>query len=180
MLQHVQCPPVHQQITGCEESGTYSTWPAEGAQCQCGKWDEGGAVATSVYDAIVTPYQNSFLQRVFSQSNVWDVCTGYINLCTFFLDRIGCPNNLRQTINACPGPVNATFPNGFVQNFNGQCVCGGLNQLSANVYYSLIDSLLAQDMTIYIPPPKAPYVSIIGSSPFGQLTTWQRPVNPSV
>lgn len=102
---------------------------------------------------------------------IWDLCSSYYNICTSFLDRINCPNNLRL-IQACSGN-SSNYPHGVLEEIVGQCECGGLNLLNDRQFEVVIDAVIFERLNnkyLYIPPPNAAYSLVMSSSPFKQLT----------
>ncbi|RYH20030.1 hypothetical protein EON65_24855 [archaeon] len=177
LLDHMQCPPGRSQVQSCTVAGDYATWIGE---CSCGNFDTTKRVAVDLFDSMIRPNQQSLIIvtntstgtnfSANSSASTFDLCWSYSNVCTLFLNMIGCEAILRN-VSTCGG-VTASYPYGQVQFYNGICACGSLDLLADRVAGTVEDALsfeLINNEYVYIAPPQAPYTLLVRSNPFNQL-----------
>jgi hypothetical protein len=193
MLEHIQCPIEYRCNRGNVESGNYSTW--EGS-CLCSNRncyreadddffagttpelthyfpvDFSTRIAEDAFDAILKPSVVPLLVRPNKSQAVWDMCSSYLNLCQFFLDKIDCPVEIRR-IQTCGG-ATPDYPNGVIQNMTEpMCECASMNALNERGFETVIDAVtfqLLNEKYLYLPPPNAAFTLLVRSSPFKQLS----------
>jgi fluoride ion exporter CrcB/FEX len=164
LMDHVMCPDGHRHNNGCEDvNDPYATWIG---QCSCGTdYDIGDdRVGEDILDALVKPHWwNLVIPSSSGLPGKFDGCATYEALCIFFLDVIGCSEDLRD-VAACDGGV---------ENFIGDCACGEMDISSDRMRELVFDGCLAQDLVeyLYIPPPVAPYTMVAQSNPYKPLET---------
>lgn len=164
LMDHVMCPDGHRNVNGCEDLGDpYATWTG---QCSCGDdYDIGDdRVAEDILDSLVKPHWWSRMIKANTHDvDKFDGCKSYEALCTYFLDAIGCSEDLRN-VNSCDGGI---------ENFLGDCACGEMDVSSDRMRELIFDGSLAQDIIkyVYIPSPVAPYTLVAQSNPYRPLET---------
>jgi fluoride ion exporter CrcB/FEX len=163
MLDHADCPEGERSIVSTLVPGDYSTWAGT---CECGdKYDVNTVrVSEDIYDAVMRPWALSLLVRPNPAVHVWDMCSSYLNLCNYWLDKIQCPTGLRD-VNACSSADPSI--DGTIMAYEGRCVCGSFEDLTDRPLEWVIDSLVAETMWRefwYIQQPHAVYTTAMSSS----------------
>lgn len=170
LLQHITCPENRRHVVGCTTPRDYSTFVGS---CRCGEdseFDVSKQVSDNLFDVIVKPNYNLLVRKPDDTIQQWDMCQSFYNVCSFFLESIDCPNNLRS-IQACAEPVTGFF-NGTIENYSGICTCGSIKTLSGRSASAIVDALLQQRINqnyLYLPQPKPPFTMVISTNPFAQL-----------
>jgi hypothetical protein len=145
-------------------------------------------IAKNIFDALLKPnYQLLLVQPNQSDTSHWDLCGSYFNICSFFLEKIGCEPELRYSTPCGVFSSNSSssqwssyhpisgeylYPHGRIQNVTAYCRCGEMNVLDTRSFELVITGLLSQTVNeeyTYIPSSVAPYNLAISSDPFKQL-----------
>ena len=164
ILEHIQCPQDEKLIVATTTTGDY--------KCSCGKYYNVNSVR--IQEVIFHSMMKNVVQKLIvgdpkaktsslEVKGLFDLCSSFANVCSYWLNMMECPIALQYNL-PCGQQI-------ILIDFTGICTCG-LASFSSTSLEAIINVITMEDVStlINIPAPNQPYLTMVSSDPFLQLT----------
>ena len=177
ILEHIQCPQDKRFIVATTTTGDYSSWVGT---CSCGKYYNVNSVrikevifhsmTKNVIQKLIVGDPNTKIKDI---KGLFDLCSSFANVCSYWLKVMECPQSLQYNIPCGQQIINGIGigTTGNLVDFTGTCNCGEVS-FSSSSLEAIINVITMEDIStiINIPAPNQPYITMVSSDPFLQLT----------
>jgi len=140
LLNSLQCT---QKVIDFCDNYIISNYDTYQPTCTCGDFNTERITELIIDSQVKNNITNNLIPIwTLNQTESIDICLSYLNICDHYLNRIGCPYQLRK-ISACN--------NKGIEFYQNECVCGSSDTASDRIHELIIDTLLyrRQDLISY-------------------------------